>query len=234
MTISLHGIGVSRGIAIGKAHLLERGQLDVTEYAIPAGEIEREVKRLEHALTIGRQQLRAIRDHIPQQTSADISAFIDTHLLMLEDSALTHEPARIIRETACNAEWALTLQRDALVRVFDEMDDPYLRTRRDDVDHVVHRVQRILLNQGPMRHEVPDSRLRDYVVLADDLTPADTVLMEHHGIAAFATEYGGPTSHTAILARSLGIPGIVGLHQVLRYVRADDLIIIDGKRGVAI
>ena len=234
MTIALHGHGVSRGIAIGKAHLLERGQLEVSEYAVAAKEIDSEIKRLEQALTVGRQQLRAIRDQIPQQTAADIAAFIDTHLLMLEDSALTHEPARIIRELACNAEWALKLQRDALVRVFDEMDDPYLRTRRDDIDHVVQRVQRILLNEGPLSHEMPDSKLRDYVVLADDLTPADTVLMEHHGIAAFVTEYGGPTSHTAILARSLGIPGIVGLYQALRYVREDDLIIIDGKRGVAI
>ena len=112
------------------------------------------------------------------------------------------------------------------------MDDPYLRTRKDDVDHVVNRMQRILLNQGPMRHEVPDSRLRGYIVLADDLTPADTVLMQHHGIAAFATEHGGPTSHTAILARSLGIPSIVGLHQAHRYVREEDLVIIDGISGV--
>ncbi|MGH8510495.1 MAG: phosphoenolpyruvate--protein phosphotransferase, partial [Gammaproteobacteria bacterium] len=115
---------------------------------------------------------------------------------------------------------------------FEEMDDPYLRTRKDDVDHVVNRMQRILLNQGPMRHEVPDSRLRGYIVLADDLTPADTVLMQHHGIAAFATEHGGPTSHTAILARSLGIPSIVGLHQARRYVREEDLVIIDGIAGV--
>ncbi|MBA3495129.1 MAG: phosphoenolpyruvate--protein phosphotransferase [Gammaproteobacteria bacterium] len=232
MSISLHGVGVSRGIAMGRAHILHRDQLEVSEYCLKAEYIVEEVRRFEQAVLTARQQLRAIRDHIPPATAADIAAFIDTHLLMLEDSALTQEPARLITERRCNAEWALKIQRDALVAVFEEMDDPYLRTRKDDVDHVVNRMQRILLNQGPMRHEVPDSRLRGYIVLADDLTPADTVLMQHHGIAAFATEHGGPTSHTAILARSLGIPSIVGLHQARRYVREEDLVIIDGISGV--
>ncbi|MGH8596185.1 MAG: phosphoenolpyruvate-utilizing N-terminal domain-containing protein, partial [Gammaproteobacteria bacterium] len=232
MSISLHGVGVSRGIAMGRAHILQRDQLEVSEYCLKAEHIVEEVRRFEHAVITARQQLRAIRDHIPPATAPDIAAFIDTHLLMLEDSALTQEPARLITERYCNAEWALKIQRDALVAVFEEMDDPYLRTRKDDVDHVVNRMQRILLNQGPMRHEVPDSRLRGYIVLADDLTPADTVLMQHHGIAAFATEHGGPTSHTAILARSLGIPSIVGLHQARRYVREEDLVIIDGIAGV--
>lgn len=234
MSIALQGIGVSRGIAIGKVHILERDQLEVTEYSIKGQEIEEEVHRFSDALSLARQQLRAIREHIPRGTAKDIAAFIDTHLLMLEDSALISEPARLIREKQCNAEWALKLQRDALVRVFEEMDDSYLRTRKDDVNHVVNRVQRILLNQGPLRHEVPDSRLRGYIVLADDLTPADTVLMQHHGIVAFATEYGGPTSHTAILARSLGIPSIVGLHQARRYVREDDLLIVDASSGVVL
>ena len=232
MTIALHGSGVSRGIAIGKAHILERDQLEVNEYCIPPEDIPEEIHRFENAVTEARQQLRAIRGHIPRTTTADIAAFIDTHLLMLEDTTLTQEPTRLIAERGCNAEWALKLQRDALVAVFEEMDDPYLRTRKDDVDHVVHRIQRILLKQAPLRHEVPDSRLKDYIILADDLTPADTVLMQHHGIAAFATEYGGPTSHTAILARSLGIPSIVGLHNVRKYLREDDLIIVDGSQGV--
>lgn len=234
MSVKLHGVGVSKGIAIGRAHILERDQLDISEYYVDGARVEEEVKRLEHALTQARQQLRAVRSHVPKSTAANIAAFIDTHLLMLEDSMLTQEPERLIRELRCNAEWALKLQRDALVAVFDEMDDAYLRTRKDDVEHVVNRIQRVLLNQKPLRHEVPDSRLRDYIVLADDLTPADTVLMQHHGIAAFATEYGGPTSHTAILARSLGIPAIVGLHHARRYVKEDDLIIVDGSQGVVV
>jgi phosphotransferase system enzyme I (PtsI) len=234
MSIALHGMGVSRGIAIGKVHIVERDQLEIKEYQVDKADLDDEVRRIESAVALGRQQLRAIREHIPATTAGDIAAFIDTHLLMLEDSALTQEPKRLIRELGCNAEWALKLQRDALVNVFDEMDDAYLRTRKDDVDHVVHRIQRILLNQTPLRHEVPDSRLNGYIVLADDLAPADTVLMQHHGIVAFATEYGAPTSHTAILARSLGIPSIVGLHQASRYIREDDLLILDGTEGVVL
>ena len=232
MTIALHGVGVSRGIAIGKVHIVKRDQLDIREYSIKKPRLDDEIKRFENALTNARQQLRAIREHIPESTSADIEAFIDTHLLMLDDVALTEEPMRLIRELSCNAEWALKLQRDALVAVFDEMDDAYLRTRKDDVDFVVNRIQRVLLNQTPLQHEKPDQRLTGYIVMANDLTPADTVLMQHHGIAAFATEFGGPTSHTAILARSLGIPAIVGLQNALRYIKDNEEIILDGARGI--
>jgi phosphotransferase system enzyme I (PtsI) len=232
MTIALHGMGVSRGIAIGKVHVVKRDQLDIREYSIKRHRLDDEVKRFENALTNARQQLRAIREHIPASTSVDIEAFIDTHLLMLDDVALTKEPMRLIKELCCNAEWALKLQRDALVAVFDEMDDAYLRTRKDDVDYVVNRIQRLLLNQTPLKHEKSDQRLTGYIVMANDLTPADTVLMQHHGIAAFATELGGPTSHTAILARSLGIPAIVGLQNALRYIKDDEEIILDGSRGI--
>ena len=232
MTIALHGLGVSRGIAIGKVHIIERGQLDIPEYKVEVEGVDAEIARLEQAVAAAKQQLRAIRQHIPAATATDITAFIDTHLLMLDDTALIHEPIRLIREHRYNAEHALQVQRDTLVSIFEEMDDAYLRTRRDDVVHVVTRIQRVLLKQSPLKHEELDSRLGGYVVLADDLTPADTVLMQHLGIAAFATEYGGPTSHTAILARSLGIPSIVGLHQARRYVREDDLVIVDGVRGI--
>ena len=234
MTIALHGLSVSRGIAIGNVHIIERDQPDIREYRISKNQIEPEIRRLEEAISNARQQLRAIRGHIKESTTADIAAFIDTHLLMLDDIALTQEPKRLISELRCNAEWALKLQRDALVNVFEEMDDAYLRTRKDDVNHVVDRIMRVLLKQTPLRHEVPDRRLTGYIMLADDLTPGDTVLMQHHGIAAFATEYGGPTSHTAILARSLGIPAIVGLHQASRYIREKDTIILDGIRGIVL
>ena len=232
MTLSLHGTGVSRGIAIGRAHVIERGRLDIPEYHIDKGQIAAETRRLVDAVSQAKQQLRAIRTHIPAAAAPDIAPFIDTHLLMLDDAVLTQEPQRLIEAAGYNAEWALQLQRDALVHVFDEMEDPYLRTRKNDIDHVVNRIQRILLKQKPLRHEEPDSRLSGYVLIADDLTPADTVLMQHHGIVAFVTEYGGPTSHTAILARSLIIPAIVGLHEAGRYVREDDRVIVDGNAGV--
>lgn len=232
MTIAMHGVGVSRGIAIGKAHIIEQEQLDIPEYNIKPAQIDAEIRRLHEAVTSAKQQLRAIRDHIPPTTSVDIASFIDTHLLMLEDAVLIQEPIRLVRESFYNAEWALKLQCDALVNVFEEMDDAYLRTRRDDIEHVINRIQRVLLKHTLLPHESPDSSLQGYITLANDLTPADTVLMQHQGIAAFATELGGPTSHTAILARSLGIPAIIGLHQARRYIKEDDLVILDGIRGV--
>ncbi len=234
MTIAFQGVSVSRGIAIGHVHIIQHDQLDIREYQIRSTRLEDEIQRFNDAIANARQQLRAIRDHIPVSTSVDIAAFIDTHLLMLEDNALTEEPKRIIKERLCNAEWALKLQRDALVNVFEEMADAYLSTRQDDVDHVVNRILRVLLKQTPLLHEVADDHLKNKVIFADDLTPADTVMMQHYGIAAFATEYGGPTSHTAILARSLGIPAIVGLHNSLRFVKNNDMVVIDGSTGTVL
>ncbi|MEX2516331.1 MAG: phosphoenolpyruvate--protein phosphotransferase [Gammaproteobacteria bacterium] len=234
MTFALHGVGVARGVAIGNIHIIERSQLEIPEYCLRPDAVDDEIKRFNSAVTSARQQLRAIREHIPATTSSDIAAFIDTHLLMLEDAALTHEPVALIKSQACNAEWALKLQRDALVSVFEEMDDAYLRTRKDDVVHVVNRILRILLKHTPLRHEEPDSRLGGFIVIADDLTPADTVLLQYQGIVAFATEFGGPTSHTAILARSLGIPAVIGVQHLRRYIREDDTLVVDGGRGVLI
>ncbi|SVA84817.1 uncharacterized protein METZ01_LOCUS137671, partial [marine metagenome] len=230
----IQGISVSRGIAIGQVHCIKRDQIDVPEYLIRNTQIDSEILRLDNAITNARKELRAIRDHIPSSTSINISEFINTHLLMLEDNALTEEPKRIIKDRLCNAEWALKLQRDALVNVFDEMADAYLSTRKDDVGHVVNRILRILLKQKPLLDELPDEHLRGKVIVADDLTPADTVLMQHYGIAAFATEFGGSTSHTAILARNLRIPAVVGLHSAKKLIKNDDLVILDGGSGIVL
>ncbi|MDH5613474.1 MAG: phosphoenolpyruvate--protein phosphotransferase, partial [Gammaproteobacteria bacterium] len=140
-------------------------------------------------------------------------------------------PEDIINERQCNAEWALNIQQKTLVDVFEEMDDPYLRTRKDDVIHVVNRVQRILLELEKHPHEIPENKLRNSIILADDIAPSDAVLIMHQGIAGFVTEHGGTTSHTAILARSLGIPGVVGLKNARRYLEEDETIIIDGETG---
>ena len=142
MPIALSGIAVSRGIAIGKARVIQHGQLDIAEYVLPLKHIDDEVARFKHALEGAKEQLRIIRTQIPAHTPQDIAAFIDTHLLMLQDEALSRAPIELIRQRRCNAEWALKLQQDALVQVFDAMEDPYLRTRRDDVEHVVRRVQK--------------------------------------------------------------------------------------------
>ncbi|WJW74866.1 phosphoenolpyruvate--protein phosphotransferase [Thiohalobacter sp. IOR34] len=234
MSVQITGIGVSRGIAIGRAHILQRGELEVLEYAIPDQYLDQEIARFRRALDAARSQLRAIRNRIPAGTRADIVEFIDTHLLMLEDSTLTVAPEHLIAKQRINAEWALKLQRDALVAVFEEMDDAYLRTRKDDIDHVVTRIQRILLHDEDDHEQTADMRLAGSILLADELTPADAVLMQHQGISAFVTEYGGPLSHTAIIARSLRIPALVGMHNVRRYIRDNELIIVDGQRGVLI
>ena len=181
MPFSLHGIGVSRGYAIGRTYLLQRNQPEITEYTIPDAIVEDEVQRFLNGLDLARQQLLEIRTRVPPSASNDISAFIDTHLLMLGDVSLTEAPINLIRSLKCNAEWALKVQRDLLVQVFEEMDDPYLRTRKDDVEHVVRRVQRILVTDDPAYlteadySELANSRLEGRIVVADDLTPADTI-----------------------------------------------------------
>lgn len=234
MTLELNGIGVSRGIAIGKAYHLQRRSLEAVEYCLPKYKIDDEVARFRAAVNSAKRQLRGIRDQIPEDAPSDIAAFIDTHLLMMDDAALSKAPAKLIQERRINAEWALQMQRDSLVRVFDEMDDPYLRTRKDDVDHVVNRIQRLLLDADHHEGETPEERFKGRIIVADDLTPADTVLMQNQGIAGFITEFGGPLSHTAILARSLGIPAAVGVRNARRYLRDNEQLILDGQHGIVL
>ncbi len=232
MTLSLSGIGVSRGTVIGRAHILQQDVLEIQERTLSEDLLEAEIQRYQSALDLAREQLSLIRTQIPSATRSDIIEFIDTHLLMLNDSTLTHIPLHNIREHQCNAEWALKLQQDALVAVFDEMDDPYLRTRKDDVNHVINRILRILLQRDPEQASREQSDLQGAIILASDLTPSDTVLLYHQGVAAFVTEYGGPLSHTAILARSLGIPAIVGVHNARRYIQEGEELILDGNQGI--
>ncbi|MET0104220.1 MAG: phosphoenolpyruvate--protein phosphotransferase [Sedimenticola sp.] len=228
---SYSGIGVSPGFAIGEAHLLLRDRTDIVPRFIEPEEIPDEVDRFRQALTGARRQLRAVREKIAQQTRSDIAAFIDTHLLMLNDEALVEAPIALIREKQCAAEWALQLQRDALVHIFDEMEDPYLRTRKDDVDHVVNQIHKNL----HLEDEDDDlHQLEGKIIVAQDLTPADTILMRHQGVAAFVTEYGGPMSHTAILARSLGIPAVVGVHEATQNIADTEQLIVDGQQGLVI
>ncbi len=232
MAVGLSGVGVSRGVAIGPAHLIQRGHCNVHEHHLEPHQVEAEVARLRRALEAAREQLRAVRGAIPAFTPVDIASFIDTHLLMLDDRVIAQEPEEIIRRRRCNAEWALKMQRDALVKVFEEMDDPYLRTRKDDIDHVVCRIQRLLT--GEAEEGAAPASLAGAIVIADDLSPADTVTMRNEGVAAFVTEYGGPTSHTTILARSLGIPAVVGVRNVLRYIEQGERLVVDGDRGVVV
>ncbi len=231
MSIYISGIGVSKGIAIGKAHIIAREQLDTTQITLPASALKAEVKRFKIALTQASKQLHEIKNKIAKDTASDIVVFIDTHLLMLEDPAFNDGTISNIKEYSCNAEWALQMQSERLVQVFDEMEDPYLRTRKDDVLHVVKRIQSCLAG----REQNNDNRsYKGKIIIADDLTPADTIVMQHQKIAGFVTEYGGPLSHTAILARNLGIPAIVGLHHARQLIQRGETLVIDGLAGFII
>ncbi|WP_275097381.1 phosphoenolpyruvate--protein phosphotransferase [Sedimenticola hydrogenitrophicus] len=230
MTFAGNGIGITRGIAIGEAHIMQRGLLDISPRLIDKASIPAEIKRFRLAVNGARERLQEIRQRIPGNTRSDIIAFIDTHLLMMNDAALVEVPIELIRKHAYAAEWALQLQRQSLVQVFDTMDDPYLRTRKDDVEHVVNQIQVSLLELDDDNDEDLDGK----VILALDLTPADTIVMRHQGIAAFITEFGGPMSHTAILARSLGIPAVVGVHGITRLLRHGELVVVDGEQGVVL
>jgi len=232
MSLWLSGIGVSRGIAIARVQKLHGGDLEIAEYTVAPEELEREVERFRDAQQQALAQLREVRSKIPAGTPGDIAAFIDTHLLMLDDRSLVDSTIGHIRSAGINAEAALRRSRDALVAVFEQMEDPYLRTRRDDVEHVVSRVQRVLTRT---ERELPGGGqaplTEPTVIVADDITPADIILLSQQAVLAFVTEYGGPLSHTAILARSLGIPAVVGLHNARRLLRESELVIVDGEHG---
>ena len=233
MPISLSGIGVSNGICIGQAYVYYRELPEVLEYTISKYDTDKEIKRFEDARDQAQLQLKNIKNTVSQETPHDISQFIDTHLLMLDDPVLYEDTVSHIRARLCNAEWALQAQVERIVKVFDDMDDPYLKTRKDDILHVAERIQRCLMNEPEINHanEKLDSHLKNRIVVADDLTPADTLLMQHQKVAGFITEYGGPLSHTAILARNLGIPAIVGVHNARNFIQASEQLILDGSTG---
>ncbi len=229
MIISCLGIGIGAGarIAIGEAYLLCHGPVCVTPSWIDPAQIEEEVRRFEVAVRIASQELRAIREQIPEDTPGEIAEFIDSHLLMLEDTALSSGVVALIRQRHASAEWALQQHCNALVEVFEQMRDAYLRTRRDDLIHVAQRIQKVLLEQ----HDAEPEELQGQIVLAEDLSPADVILLHNQGVAGFVTEHGGPMSHTAILARSLGIPAVVGAQGAGQVLRHGELLILDTDHG---
>ena len=233
MSLWLSGIGVSRGVAIGRVQRMQGAALEVRERRLAASEIEHEITRYYGAQRRAREQLSEVKARIPTGTPAEIAAFIDTHLLMLEDRSLTDAVVAHVREHKINAEAALARQRDALIAVFDEMDDPYLKTRRDDIEHVTDRILRIL-TRSDRQLDVQADENDPTIVVADDITPADIILLGQQRVVAFITEFGGPLSHTAILARSMGIPAIVGLHHARQLMRDGDPLIVDGDFGHAL
>jgi phosphotransferase system enzyme I (PtsI) len=237
VSFALHGTSVSPGITIGSAHLVSSARLEVAHYEIDAAAVPAELARFATALAQVRDELGALEAHIPHDAPAEISAFVDLHRMILDDPALAEQPRELIVAERCNAEWALVQQMDRLTAQFDEIEDAYLRERKSDIQQVVERVLKALAG-GQMLGEPP--RLsghfgeRERIVVAHDLSPADMLLLKNHHFGGFVTDVGGVTSHTAIVARSLDIPALVGLHHARQTIREGELLIVDGLQGVLI
>ena len=232
--LALSGTGVGRIIAIGNAIVLDRGPKEIPRYEVKSGDIQKEIERFRSAVERARMVLRKTQQEIPNYAPPETYAFIDVHLLMLEDPIITEQPVHAIKEHLYNAEWALKIQADVLVDFFSNIEDPYLRSKKNDVHQIVDRVLKELMAEIDPAPKELDDNLVGKVIIANDLTPADTVSLCHRGIAAFLTSRGGPISHTSILARSLGIPAIVGLHNAIHYIHTGDVLAIDSSNGMVL
>ncbi|OIP11757.1 MAG: phosphoenolpyruvate--protein phosphotransferase [Betaproteobacteria bacterium CG2_30_59_46] len=233
MSFSMHGVGVSGGIAIGNAHLISHAILEVPYYVLPSAQIPDEITRFETAITTTRNELEALRVNIPAGSPAEFSAFLGLHLLILGDNTLSRTPIDLIKSQRFNAEWALKQQMDTLLAQFGQIEDDYLRERKADVVQVVERVLKALLGHSSYMPP-PVSAELGRILVAHDLSPADMMLFKQQPFAAFITDVGGATSHTAIVARSLNIPSIVALHHAHQLIRENELLIVDGQQGVVI
>jgi phosphotransferase system enzyme I (PtsI) len=233
VSFTLHGIGVSPGIAIGVARLASHSRVEVAHYVLPAQFIDKEIARFDDAMNTVRQEMQALRAQIPANAPAEMPAFLDMHLMILDDSTLSSVPKQLMRSQSCNAEWALTQQMEQLVAQFEAIEDAYLRERKTDVVQVVERVLKVLLGH-PDNLPSNESNLADCILVAHDLSPADMINFKRQQFAAFITDVGGATSHAAILARSMNIISVMALHSALNLIRDNEIIIVDGQQGVVI
>ena len=233
MNFVLHGVAVSAGITIGHAHLVSSARLEAAHYEIAEAAVPGEIFRFDAAIARARQELSALESQIATDAPAEFGAFINLHRMILADSSLSQAPRELIRERRYNAEWALVQQMEKLVAQFEEIEDPYLRERRQDIEQVVERVMKALAG-GSAAPEPPPSAEGNLIVVAHDLSPADMILFKRHKFGGFVTDAGGVTSHTAIVARSLNIPALVGLHHARQMIREHDMLIVDGLQGVLV
>ena len=236
-SFSIHGIGVSSGIAIGHAHLVSNALLEVVHYQLPHHLINDEITRFKNAILTVNRELEILRSSLSKNAPAELGAFINTHLMMLADKSLSELPVEIIRKENCNAEWAIKQQMDDIVEQFEAIEDEYLRERKHDVVQVVERVIKVLLghpSQAPNQGKQKQQQESAIILVAHDISPADAIQFKQHHFAAFITDVGGATSHTAILARSLNIPSIVALQRARDLINDGELIIVDGTLGVVI
>ena len=234
-TFSLHGIPVSRGIAIGRAHLLRSAALDVKHYLISQEKIEAEVERLSNAIAQVHAELQTIRQDLSPEAPSELGAFIDVHALILSDPIVSEQPLDIIRSRYYNAEWALLTQIDALSAQFDEIEDAYLRERKNDILQVGERILKALLGSANTISPVSEAEVASQIiVVAHDISPADMLQFRDRSFVGFVTDLGGQNSHTAIVARSLDIPAAVGMSNASALINQNDWVIIDGDAGVVI
>ena len=249
MTFSIHGLAVARGIAIGRAVLVGSSRVDVAHYFIEPEQRTAEIERVRRGRNTVVEELQRLQEDMPADAPHELDALLDVHLMLLQDEALTSGVKHWINERLYNAEWALTTQLEALARQFDEMEDEYLRERKADLEQVVERILRAMKGVsspvapppgGPRRRTSQDLLLDDdslqvpLVLVAHDLSPADMLQFKKSVFAGFVTDVGGKTSHTAIVARSMDIPAVVGARMASQLVRQDDWVVIDGDAGVMI
>jgi phosphotransferase system enzyme I (PtsI) len=236
MSFTLHGLAVSGGIAIGHAHLISHALLEVTQYQVRERDVDGELARFAAALAAAARELEVLRQEADSAGSpGELSAFIDLHLMLLADPDLVGGVQALIRERRCNVEWAIAQRMQEVMAQFEAFEDVYLRERKQDIAQVVERVLRILQDKPRRlawrRTAAVDD---DLIVVAHDLSPADTLQFKQLKIGGFVTDMGGATSHTAIVARSLAIPAVVGMRHARPLIQDRDLLIIDGTRGILI
>ncbi|WP_332827787.1 phosphoenolpyruvate--protein phosphotransferase [Ramlibacter sp.] len=251
MTFAIHGIAVARGIAIGRAVVMGSGRADVAHYFIEPGQVEQEIERVRIGRNAVIDEIHRLQQTIlvmgPKEAPHELTALLDVHLMLLQDEDLIAGVKHWITDRLYNAEWALITQLEVLSRQFDDMEDEYLRERKADLEQVAERILRYMKGMGspvaqppaPKRKTQQDLLLDDsvdvpLVLVAHDLSPADMLQFKQSVFAGFATDVGGKTSHTAIVARSLDIPAVVGARSASNLVRQDDWVIIDGDTGVMI
>ena len=234
---------VSRGVAIGRAVLVASSRVDVAHYFVGVDRIEHEIGRLRVARDAVAVELESLKNELPVEAPHELAALLDVHLMLLHDETLTGATKTWISERHYNAEWALSAQLEVLARQFDEMEDAYLRERKADVEQVVERLLRELTSSSHPLGAEGSAALqasRDFagedplVLVASDVAPADMMQFKRSVFTGFVTDVGGRTSHTAIVARSMDIPAVVGAREASRLIRQDDWVVIDGDAGVVI
>jgi phosphotransferase system enzyme I (PtsI) len=239
MTFALHGIPVSKGIAIGKAVLISRAALEVSHYLVEPGKEEAEAQKLLDAFDQVRQELNQLRQGLPKDAPQEMAAFLDVHGMILADPALAEKPMMLIRSQRMNAAWALTTELNDLLEQFSEIEDPYLKERANDIRQVAERVIKALNAQKKDSLDSADIMSPgdlgvDSIIVAHDIAPHDMLRFKESAFTGFVTDLGGKTSHTAIVARSMEIPAVVGVRHASEMIRHGDWLVLDGEQGVVV